>query len=200
LVAWALLNLGDAHNDIGNYEKAQMFLNQSVLIFKKTFGEDNIRTAWALFQLGKVYINLGHIEKARNILEDCLVVYKKNNNRTGNILKSLGDLYLLEKNLEKAEDFLNKALETFRNDKSPLEYECLESFSELHLKKSQEAIKSSKLKEAERFKAQAMNDLKQALEIVKTHFPADSPHIARIQNKIKQLEDKSDAVVSPVRF
>jgi hypothetical protein len=43
----------------------------------------------------------------------------------------------------------------------------------------------------ESFKKQAAEYLKQALEIIKTHFPKDSPHIQRIESKLKKFEKKS---------
>lgn len=187
-IGWSLRNLGATYNAMGNYEKAQNLLEQSIMIFKKICGEDNIKTKWALFQLGKVYKNMGNFKKAREIFEDCLVAYKRNDcTAMVAVFEQLGELYLLENDLENAEDFLNKALKIFRNDKQPKEYTCLESLAELYLKKSAEVANKGNVKKAQCFKTQAIDDLKKALEVVTVYFPVDSPHRARIQNKLKKL-------------
>ena len=41
---------------------------------------------------------------------------------------------------------------------------------------------------AKELKAHSIKYLKQALAIVKTHFPLDSPHITRIQLELSKLE------------
>ncbi len=52
-------------------------------------------------------------------------------------------------------------------------------------------IENSKLKNSgqdeQHLNLQARKDLKQALEVVKAHFPENSPYIKRIQEKIKKL-------------
>ncbi len=42
--------------------------------------------------------------------------------------------------------------------------------------------------QAENFQREAINCLKQASEIVKIHFPEDSPHSIKIRAKLKNLE------------
>lgn len=186
-IAWALRNLGSLHIEMGNFRTAQCLLERSVIIFKKRLGEKNIKTKWVYYHLGRVYKQLGQFEKAKRVFENCLK-YEKNSLLIGGILRETGQLYLLENNLEIAEDFLNKSLNTYQKNSHPSEYKCLEIFSDLHFKKSLKASSKKDTKSAQNFKIQSINDLKKALKIIKTHFPEDSPHIPRIQDKLKKLE------------
>jgi hypothetical protein len=45
--------------------------------------------------------------------------------------------------------------------------------------------------QAHTFRTQAISYLKQALDIVKTHFLKDSPHIVRIEMKLKKIESEA---------
>lgn len=65
---------------------------------------------------------------------------------------------------------------------------CFEDLSELNFKKSLEMAKNGDMKHSKLFREQAVLNLNQAQEIVKTHFPKDSPHLKRIQTKLKNIE------------
>lgn len=190
--AWEQRNLGAAYNDLGDFKKAHNLLEQSFLIFKQTLGLSNIKTQWICFLLGEVYKNRGDLEKAKTLFEGCLSVYIKNYGKdsidTADVLRELGEIYLLGKNIEKAEDFLTKALNINQMRKHPLRYKVLELYADLHIKKSLYAANKGDTQQALNFKMLAINDLKQALEIVTTHFPEDSPHRTRIEKKIEKLE------------
>lgn len=50
------------------------------------------------------------------------------------------------------------------------------------------SLKKASSKQQETYKDQAKNFLTQALEIIKVHFPKNSPHFKRIQQKIEQID------------
>ena len=97
---------------------------------------------------------------------------------------SLGQVYMLENDVKAAEALINKALEIFQLKKKAESYVCLESLSDVYLKKAMQVISKE---ESDILKRQASDYLKQALEVIKTHFPKESPHFLRIEEKIVRL-------------
>lgn len=186
-----LTYLGSVYIELKNYEKAKNLLEKSLIIYEKHVPENNIYLAFTLGTLGNAYKGLKNYLLAKRYLQKNLKIYEdqhgKTHIKTAYVLRDLGDVYLLEGHLEIAESFLKKAFVIFQKDKHPKIYTCLESLSDLYLKKSLVTRKQDKA-DTQHLKIQAMNHLRQALEIVKTHFPADSPHITRIQDKLKKLE------------
>ncbi len=87
----------------------------------------------------------------------------------------MGQTSLLRGQIETAEKHINKALEILEKRNHPERYISLETLSELYLNKSKD------------LKQQAIDCLQQAHHIVKDFFPSDSPHIVRIQARIKSL-------------
>ena len=190
--AWSLAQLGCIYRELGDYEKAKELNKQAFLVHKKHYGKNHIKTAWSLAQLGCIYSDLGDYEKAKELLEQAFLVYKKhydkNHIKTARVLRSLGQICLLKNHMERAENLINKSLEVYKHNKHPEAYKALENLSELCLKKSTQAANKGKREQAQNFKKQAVGHLNQAFEIVKTHFPINSPHILRIQSKLKELK------------
>lgn len=188
-IAWALRNLGSAYIDLGEFQRAKELLEQSFKIFRNLLGNDNIKTKWALHVLGKAYRGTGDTKKAKDAFEECLKAferqYGKEHLKTAYILKALGKTYFLENNLETSEEFLQKALDIYQRKNHPDMYEILEDLSEVYDKKSKQI---ENIQEFQFFEGKAINCLKQALQIVKTHFPEDSPHIKRIQSKLNNFK------------
>ncbi|MBA3814665.1 MAG: tetratricopeptide repeat protein [Alphaproteobacteria bacterium] len=190
-VADVLTCLGNIYSNMGKNIEAKQILERSLKIAKKHFSKNHIKVSWILVQLGNVYKELANYKEAKGMLENTLLNYEryygKNHINTAHILESLGQIYFLENNLQLAENFLNTALFICQKNKHPHEYKCLEDFSDLHLKKSDEASRKGDKESEKSFRAQAITDLTKALEILKTHFPEDSAHRIRIQGKIKGL-------------
>lgn len=192
-ISWVLAYLGNIYQGLNNYQKAKNLLEGSLALYRKeNFPGDHIYVVWASIFLGNVYRALGNHQEAKSLLEQSFTIcknrYGKNHTETASILENLGQVYLLEGNLKKAEIFLTEALDIFQEKKHPSAYKCLESFSALHLKQSEIAAGKGNMEEAYSLKGQALNDLTKALEIVKNHFPEDSPHIFRIQQKLLPLQ------------
>ncbi len=191
-VAWVCRDLGFIYMKLGDRGKAKDLLEESVTIYRKHFFEDHIYIAHALINLGILYREARDFEKAKNLLKKGLVVvektYGKNHADTGEVLKEIGKIFLAEGNLEIAENMMNQACSIFNKIKHPDKYEVLETLAEIYQKKSLALSNKEKTIEATRLKTQAQSYLEQALKIVETYFPVESPHSTRIQAKIKKEE------------
>ncbi|MDF3033667.1 MAG: hypothetical protein K0R76_621 [Alphaproteobacteria bacterium] len=187
-IAHNLAYLGNVHRNLKNYKEAIKFLEKSLSIYKKHFADDHVKLAWVLGVLGKTYMESGDYKKAHHLFEKSLTIYKDyygpDHLKMAWVVKGLGDLYLLEKNREAAEKLLSEAVRISQKFNHPTNYKYLESLAELFLAKS---INENNPQQAKIFKAQATGLLRQALEVLKAHFPENSPHIARIQSKLLEL-------------
>ena len=189
---WILMNLGDTYREFGSYEKAEEYLKQSLVTYKKYSPENYKGIAWALAALGRVYSELGNYEAAKNLIEKSLITYEnhygKDHIETAKVLGTLGQVYLLKNNFKTAEDILQKALQIIQWKKHPDVYMILESLADLYLKKAKIQIDKEHKQQSQNLKTQAIDYLKQALKIVKTHYPKNFRHIMRIQEKLNRNE------------
>lgn len=194
-IAWILAHLGNIHKMLGHFDKAKSFLEKSLAIYTVKFSRDHIDIGWVLTQLGSVYTSLGDLEKAKNLLEESLQINKKNYGsnhiESGRILRDLSEVYLLFGDIKKAKDLINKSIDIFQENKHIEQYTALENLAKVKLKRLSLEINKEKIEEAKNFKAEAVSCLKQALDIVNSHFAKPSPHIIRIEMKLKALERKT---------
>jgi tetratricopeptide (TPR) repeat protein/DNA-binding CsgD family transcriptional regulator len=190
-IAWALTYLGNVHRSIGDYEKAQELLEEGLIIHKNILGEENVKTAWVLVHLARIYKDIGDYNKAQNILEKCLPIYEghfgKDHIQSARILSNLGEVHVLKGDLNTAEVSLKRALSIIQHTNHPDAYVSLERLAYLFKEKSLEALNKGEKKQADEFKDQSIIYIKQALEIVRIHFPTQSPHVVRIQSVLKSL-------------
>lgn len=115
------------------------------------------------------------------------IAYGKDNVEVAVILKKLATVYLLEGKLKLAEETIKRALDIFQANKHPYKYESLEILAEVYEKKSEIEVSEGDVQQAEYLKSQASSHLLQALKVAKPLFPKDSPHITRIESKIKVM-------------
>lgn len=191
-VACTLTYLGRIYTSLGNYEEAKNLHEKSFVIHTSNYPENHIVMAWASLHLGEAYKDLAQYEKAKLLLEKSLKYheshYGKDHTAIAHILVVLSQVYLLEDNLELAERYLLKSLEIYQKNKHSDQYKVLESLTELYMKKSMHATQEVNMEQSQDFKNQAINYLKQALDIIRKYFPEDSPHKMRIQAKLKNFE------------
>lgn len=189
--AWALGCWGKIYRDLGYTEKAKDFLKQSLLIHEKYFGKNHIVVTRILEYLGEVYNDSGQYEKAKGLFDQTLEIHEKyfgkDHVASAFVLNNLAQTYYLEGKLQNAENLMIKALKIFQEDNHPEAYKCFEILVKLYLKRSEEATTKGDVQQAKNFKTQAINYLKQALAIAKSHFPKDSLHLLKIQEKLKNL-------------
>ncbi|OJW51759.1 MAG: hypothetical protein BGO67_05435 [Alphaproteobacteria bacterium 41-28] len=192
--AWVLSHLGSVQKELGNYQEAKISLEKSLKIYSNHFDKLHLKVACASFYLGNVYKELGDYEKAKNFIEQALLAYEKNYGKddlhTAKALISLGQIYLLKGQVETSESLMFKASRIVQKTKHPDKYIILEALAGLFIKKSADANDKSMKQQSRDFKARATDYLKQALEIIKTNFPEDSPHLIRIQGKLKNLSQE----------
>jgi tetratricopeptide (TPR) repeat protein len=74
------LQLGRFYYYAGKFNESKEKYEQSLLLYKKKLGEDNIKTAETLVRLGALYKYNGHFLLAKPLLEQGLSIYKKNYN------------------------------------------------------------------------------------------------------------------------
>lgn len=190
-IGWVLLYLGNTYRELKEYEEAQKSLQQSLTIYKKHYPEDHIEVALVVFYLGKVYKALNKYQKAKKFITKSLAVFKnyygEDHTETAKVLRDVGQVNLLEGHTDIAENFLQRSLEIFQKNQHPESYTVLEILTDLYMKKSMQAANKGGIQHSQAFKKQAIRYLQQALEIVKTHFPEDSPHIQRIQGNLDNI-------------
>ncbi|MBN9413718.1 MAG: tetratricopeptide repeat protein [Candidatus Paracaedimonas acanthamoebae] len=188
--AWPLLFLGAIHRELGEYKKAEKSLGKSFKMLKENDPRDT-RIGWVSKELGALYKKLGQYNQAKKYLKESLKIFEKhyghNHIKVGAVLRELGETHLLEGDINAAENYLNKALGIFELNNHPESYTVLEILGDLYLKKLKDAYDKKDHQQIESSRTQALNYLNEAFKIVKDYFPKDSPHIARIQEKIKNF-------------
>jgi len=116
--AQTLAYLGNLDGELGYYETAKDFLEQSLLIYEKNLPTNYEGAAWALTYLGNVYRDLGEPQKAKELLEKSLHLYKTYlpENHTGNARASayLGIVYIILGDYEKAKNILEQSLHIYK--------------------------------------------------------------------------------------
>jgi tetratricopeptide (TPR) repeat protein len=184
--------LGLMNWKLKDYEKAKFYIEKCIGISKNNFPKAKYCIECSLTILGNIYRDSHEYEKARNLLESGLVFreefYGEEHFQTAKVLRDLGKVYLLENNIEKADAFFKRSLSIFQKRKHIEIYTTLESLAELYLKKLLLMKDKGDEEQYKYFKNQAIDYLKQALNVVKTRFPADSPHKQPIELKLKNLE------------
>jgi tetratricopeptide (TPR) repeat protein/DNA-binding CsgD family transcriptional regulator len=193
--AWISTLLGKVYKDLGHYKKSKDLLEESLIAYEKHFGKTHVSTAWVLECLGEVHKDLGDYENAKRILNQTLIIYEKeigkDHIKTARVLNNLGQIHLLEGHIENSEELLLRALEISHKKKFPESYKILENLAELSLKKSTNEAEPQNI---EKFKIQSIYYLKQALAIVKTTISQNSPHIRRIESKLKNVDVQSGSI------
>ena len=191
--SWYSTLLGRSYLELANYEKAKALLEEGLIIHEKNFGKKHIFTAWGMEYLGEFYKNIGNYKQAEDLFKQSLKIYEHtfgdNPIKIARVLLNLGEVYFFQGHLEAAEKYINKALTMFRSHNHPECYKALEALTEIPLKRSMD---KKVAEDAQNYKKQAIEYQRQALEIAKTYFPDDSPHIIRIQTKLNALRKVGD--------
>jgi tetratricopeptide (TPR) repeat protein len=133
---------------------------------------------------------MGEYQKAKALLETCLIYNEQKfgteHIETAYVIRRLGNTYCLEGQTEKAINLYKKSLDILRKSNHTDQYVVLEDLAEANLKTSREELVKGNSELSQTFKENGVNNLKEALNIVKENFPQNSPHVKRIKLKIEQ--------------
>jgi len=115
-LAMTYLNFGSVYINLGNFDQAEYFLNQSMNLVKQYYGEENIFMANINDLLGRVYQNMsGKYEKALEYhLKACKILQMKLGENNPILIKTfsfIGSAYYKLENYGKAVEFYNKCTE-----------------------------------------------------------------------------------------
>jgi hypothetical protein len=88
--------------------------------------------------------------------------------------------------MKAAENYFQKSLKIFLAHKHPDIFMLFENLATLSLKKSIQFSRNNDIAQSQALKNQAMDYLKKCLGVLKENFPRNSPHIKRIQLKLKE--------------
>lgn len=174
---WNDVALASLFIDIHMYHEAKFLIEKCILHYEKTLLPSHYKIGKALSYLGIVFCKLGDIEKAHSLFKEALENlenhYGKNHLETTSTLRAIGDLYLLENNFEKAEEFINKSYEILKSHDHPDMHLSLEKLAAIYTKKGD--------------KEKSKEYLNKALKIIETNFPKESAHIIRIRKSLSKL-------------
>jgi len=191
-IAWIKSYLGESYYNLKNYTKAKAILEESISTYKTLFKDENVKISSVYVPLANVYKALGDSKKAKYALEKSLVNYEKHYGKdhikAARALRSLAQIYLSEGNIETAETLMNKTLNIFQQNKHSDVYIALEDLADLNLKKRIFVKNKENRTPSQNTRTQAISYLEQALEVIKAHFPENSPHAMRIHSKLKSLK------------
>jgi CHAT domain-containing protein/tetratricopeptide (TPR) repeat protein len=101
------------------FKEALPLFEQAYNIRKSQLGETHANTQATMFNLAVCYESLRQTNKARGLYEQLLAIYEKNNPQSNpkytEVLASLGQMYLNNKDIDNAAKALQKALEIEKN-------------------------------------------------------------------------------------
>lgn len=179
--AWILTHLGKAESVLGNFQRAYTLLQRALVLYQKYFPQNKLKTAWVLIYLGHVDYQLKEFQRAEESLEKALRFLEEEPHEgrsspwqsgkpseIGQLFQELGQVYLQQKHLKKAEGSFQKALLLLSSQNFVQRVLCLEG---LH-----SANQS----------APSKNFLGQAWRICQESLPASSPIRERIQEKYQK--------------
>jgi tetratricopeptide (TPR) repeat protein/DNA-binding CsgD family transcriptional regulator len=189
--AWLQFYLGEVALESGDFSKAESLIRTGIRIYTGIFGEKSLRNLEGNIFLARLYIKKGLLMEAKTLLENNLKDYelhlKEDSIESARALRILGEVFILEGKIEIAEKCFKKSLVIFNmhnSGESSLVYEML---SELYEMKSRNSSQEGDIYMQNRSKSDSFQCLERALSIAKLHFPKNSFHFKRIQEKMDIL-------------
>jgi DNA-binding CsgD family transcriptional regulator len=129
--AYTLGQLGIAYKMLGNRKKEQEYLEKSLALYQRYYGEEkHIEIAWLLVNLASFYRKVDY-QKTQEYFERGLAIYKdyygENDIKTSWVLGNLGRFYRSFGNYKKAKDLLEQTITIQQNNeaKNQIEYAWL---------------------------------------------------------------------------
>ncbi len=193
--AWTSIYLGEIYRIIGRLEESQDLLEKGFMIYEANLAENHVAIGIALEYLGRTYLDLVMYDKSKQCLENSLKIYEKNYGKKphikiGQVLNTLGNLYIQKNQLFIAEFLIRKALDIFEEINHPNKYMAFESLSNLYEKKYLNCFDSFNYVDAKLCHDKAIDYLLRSLEVIKLYFNPLSYHSMRIQQKIRNMQQR----------
>lgn len=112
--AYILSRIGVVHKAVGEYSEATKFLEKA-LVFKEYLSIDDL--VYIYRHRAEIYVSLNDPEKALVLLHHALDILDdpRNGTQMGQVLSSIGNIYLQMLNYVKAIEYSARSLECFRN-------------------------------------------------------------------------------------
>ena len=153
--SFTAIRLGDAYRIIGDYKKAEIFLNEGFQVREKYFGTHNTQVDWGRVFLGQLYVATGNYPKAVACLEKSLAGhikhYGKTHQKIGWISHPLAVAYMHLGAYKKAQKYFDCALSYYiqRQAETHLDYAfVLKEYGHFHTLKKDYLKAESILKQA----------------------------------------------------
>ncbi|MCS7028137.1 MAG: tetratricopeptide repeat protein [Bacteroidia bacterium] len=113
-LAYALYAKSVLLTELGNYLLALNSIYQSIVLYKKQYGEQYIHTAKAFLQLGILHEKMAKYDSALYYQRKALTLFKnilpENDLHIARVLQAIGTTYFAQRNYEKAEEYYQNAL------------------------------------------------------------------------------------------
>lgn len=121
--AWILVHLGNFYRRLGDYHKAEHYLQKSLEIYQDHYGSEHPKTAWVFANMGRFYRRIGDYKKAKILLEKSLDIHSKypgkNEIEVAWINLNLGILYYYLWDLNQSKQLIDKGVEVYKKYYTP---------------------------------------------------------------------------------
>lgn len=192
---WVQAYLCDVYTELGDYGKAQESIENCLKTYEKMHGKNHSFVGWITRHQGNFYLTKAEesrqdndIQKAKKCFEFSLSVYNvpygEGYIEYARALRDLGRVYLLQKDLKNAEEYIQKSLSIFNDHHHPESYLALLALADVYREKSQDTMEPL---ESKTYHNQAVSYLKEANEVINKSYPDKSPHLEKIKMKMAQL-------------
>ena len=115
---WILVHLGNFYRRLGDYHKAEHYLQKSLEIYQEHYGSEHPKTAWVLANMGRFYRRIGDYKKAKFLFEESLDIHSKypgkNEIEVAWVTLNLGILYYYLWDLNQSKHLIDKGVEVYK--------------------------------------------------------------------------------------
>lgn len=106
-----LTNLGEVYRKMQKYEEAHLFMEKSLAISEKKFGNDNIRTSLPLVDLALLNIEAGRFNEAKPFIDRGILIFRAQPTKKGLFiyLIQISEKYIDKSKCSEAQPYLQEA-------------------------------------------------------------------------------------------
>lgn len=182
-IAICYKNLGDLYRECGDYDNALDYMNKSLDIMIRLFGENNDQVATIYNSIGLVYVELQNYETALEYhlksFSNSIKIYGEDNYLMAADYNNIGYIYNSLGNCSLALEYLNKSLSLLKE---------VVSENNLNLAMVYKNIAKVYFNTGELIKSLEYNNI--VLNIYKTHYDDNHEKVVEINEKINEINSK----------